>query len=89
MPDGLAIDVQPGKIILSGMPAAAGTWSFTIIAKDEGFQDGAGCSIIHEYSVTIFEAVKPVPVLTDLGMVLAVFLTGVMGFFALRRRKRE
>ncbi|WP_028322287.1 IPTL-CTERM sorting domain-containing protein [Desulfatiglans anilini] len=89
VPDGLAIDIQPGKIILSGIPAAAGTWSFAIIAKDEGFQDGAGCSIIQEYSVTIFEAVKPVPVLSELGMVLAVFLTGVMGFLALRRRKRE
>ena len=80
IPDGLSL--TPGSLVLSGTPTAAGTWSFTITALDEG---GLGCTLSRDYTLQIHG--PAIPSLSEWGTILfALFLAGT-ALLAVQGRK--
>jgi len=82
IPDGLSLSA--GSLVLSGLPASAGTWNFTITAHDEG---GLGCSVNRNYTIQINR--NAIPTLSEWGTVIFALLTAGMAIVFIRRRKNR
>jgi hypothetical protein len=82
LPTGLSL--SSGGII-SGTPTTAGTFTFTVTARDAN-----GCTGLQAYTVTIASvaAVTSVPTLSEWGMIIFMVFGGLMSIYYLRRQRR-
>ena len=81
LPDGLTI--SSGSIVISGTPTTVGTWTFTIIATDEGL----GCAIGNEYSITITEVPASIPTISEWGIIIMFTLLAFISILWIKCRR--
>ena len=82
LPNGLSLNTGTGAI--TGTPTANGVFSFIITATDAN-----DCKVLLGYTVTIAIPGGNVPALSEWGMIIFMFLLGLITIYYLRRQKAK